>query len=88
MSPFVKLLLLVAVVAAVWFVLVRVRNAQREPVVFTPVEELPDATRDAVDAALANDEVVHAVKLYRDATGSSLMAAKAAIDVRKWKKGA
>ncbi|WP_392545107.1 hypothetical protein [Oryzobacter telluris] len=88
MSPLVKLLLLVAVAVAIWYVVVKIRSAQQEPVTFTPVEELPEEARNAVDAALARGEVVAAVKHYRAATGASLMASKAAIDVRKWKQGA
>ncbi len=88
MSPLVKLLLIIAVAVAIWYVVTKIRAAQQGPVAFTPVEELPTDARDAVDAALARGEVVTAVKRYREATGATLMASKAAIDVRKWKKGA
>jgi ribosomal protein L7/L12 len=88
MSPLVKLLLLVVIAVAIWYVVTRIRAAQQTPVAFTPVEELPDEARNAVDAALARGEVVAAIKHYRAATGAGLMASKAAIDVRKWKQGA
>lgn len=87
MPPFLKLLLLVAVGVAVWVVVTRVRGAQREPVAFTPVEELPEAARRAIDTALSRGEVLTAVRTYRAATGATLPAARAAIDVRKWKQG-
>lgn len=87
MSPFLKLLLLVVVAAAVWVVVSRVRAAQREPVAFTPVEELPEPARRAVDTALSRGDVATALRTYREATGSTLPAARAAIDVRTWKQG-
>ncbi len=85
MSPFVKLLLLVVVLAAVWYVVTRVRNAQREPVAFQPVSQLPTEQRAAVEAAIANDQLVTAVKLYREATGAGLAASKAAVDTHRGK---
>lgn len=81
-----KLLLLVLVAVAVWYVVTRVRTASRAPVAFTAVEDLPVEARDAVDAALRNGEVGAAVKHYRAATGADLVEARAAIDVRQWKQ--
>lgn len=85
MSPFVKLLLLVLVLAVVWYVVTRVRNTQQQPVSFQPVSQLPTEQRAAVEAAIANDQLVTAIKIYREATGAGLAASKAAVDTHRGK---
>lgn len=87
MSPVVKLLLLVAVAIAVWYVVTRLRSA-RDTVSFTPVEDLPTDVRATIDAALSRGEGVTAIKHYRAATGAGVAAAKAAVETHRWKGGA
>ena len=82
MSPFVKLLLLVVVAVVVFYVLTRVRDAQRS-VSFQPVAQLPADRRAAIEDAIAKDQLVTAVKLYRQATGAGLAASKAAVDTHR-----
>lgn len=87
MSPLVKLLLLVAVAVAVWYVVTRLRSAQQN-VSFTPVEDLPADVRATIDAALSRGEGVTAIRHYRAATGAGLAASKAAVETHRWKGGA
>lgn len=85
MSPLVKLLLIVLVAVVVFYVVTRIRNAQQQPVSFQPVTQLPTEQRAAIEAAIAKDQLVTAVKLYREATGAGLAASKAAIDTHRGK---
>ena len=86
MSPFVKMVLIVAIALVVWWVVSSVRNAAgRSEVAFTPVEELAPEVRDTIDAALARGELVPAMKHYRAATGAGLRESKAAVETRRWK---
>jgi ribosomal protein L7/L12 len=91
MSPLVKVLLLVAVVVAVWYVVRAVRNGTgpslRTHVTFTPVEELPRQAQQAIDVQLAQDQLVGAIKLYREATGAGLKESKTAVETYRWKHG-
>ena len=47
--------------------------------------QLPTEQRAAIEAAIAKDQLVTAVKLYREATGAGLAASKAAIDTHRGK---
>lgn len=88
MHPVTKLLILIAVAALVFWLVTRLRESTRgDKVSFRPVEDLPLAVQQSIDHALAHDKKVTAVKLYREATKAPLEAAKAAIDVREWKRG-
>ncbi|MGG5260687.1 hypothetical protein [Phycicoccus avicenniae] len=91
MSPLVKVLLLVAVVVAVWYV-VRAVRAGSGPTLgshvrFTPVEELPEAAQQAIDVQLGRDQMIAAIKLYREATGAGLKESKTAVETYRWKHG-
>jgi len=89
MSPFVKLVLLVAVAALVWWVVTSVRASNGTTTTsFTPVEDLSPEVRQTIDAALARGELVGAIKHYRAATGAGLKESKAAVETRRWKSGA
>lgn len=88
MSPPLKLLLIVVVAVAVFYVVTRFRNAQRQTVKFQPVTQLPTDARAAIERAIAEDRLVSAVKLYREATGAGLAASKAAIDTHRGARGA
>lgn len=89
MSPLFKLILLVAVVAAVWWVVTSVRNSRGESTTaFTPVEELRPEVQETIDAALARGELIGAIKHYRAATGAGLAQSKAAVETRRWKRDA
>ena len=88
MSPPVKLLLIVVVAVAVWYVVTRLRNAQPKHVAFQPVAQLPADRRAAIEDAIAKDQLITAVRLYRDATGAGLAAAKAAVQTHRAKSGA
>lgn len=91
MSPLVKLLLLVAVVVAVLYVVRAVREggvpSLSSHLRFTPVEELPDLARQAIDAQLAAGRTVEAVTLYRQATGAGLKESRTAVETYRWKQG-
>lgn len=79
----VKWVILALLVLAVAF-WIGVRFGRTRPVdqvSFTPVDDLPAATRDRIDQALAQGKRTLAVKVYRDATGASLAAGNAAVDV-------
>ena len=87
MSPLFKLILIVAVVAAVWWVVTTYRASQgTSNTAFTPVEELAPEERQVIDAALDRGELINAIKHYRTATGANLAAAKAAVETRRWKR--
>lgn len=88
MSPFVKLLLFVLVAFAIWYVITRVRAAQQQPLSFQPVAQLPADQRAAIDDAIAKDQLITAIKLYREATGAGLAASKAAVETHRAKGGA
>ncbi|PKW28064.1 hypothetical protein [Phycicoccus duodecadis] len=86
-----RLVLIVAVVVAVWYVVRAVRSGGAPTlgatVRFIPVEQLPDDERQAIEAQLAQDRTVHAIKLYREATGAGLKEAKTAVETYRWKQG-
>ncbi|MBM6404180.1 hypothetical protein JQN72_07975 [Phycicoccus sp. CSK15P-2] len=91
MSPLVKLVLIIAVVVAVWYV-VRAVRANGMPglsshVTFMPVDELPEHARQAIDVELAQDRLIPAIKLYREATGAGLKESKTAVETYRWKHG-
>ena len=88
MSPFLKLVLLVAVAALIWWVVTSVRASRgTTSTTFTPVEELTPEVRETIDAALARGELIGAIQHYRAATGAGLKASKAAVETRRWKSG-
>ncbi|KGN39567.1 hypothetical protein [Knoellia subterranea] len=88
MHPLTKLLVIIAIAALVFWLLTKVRESTRgDRVSFRPVEDLPLDVQQSIDHALAHDKKVTAIKLYRQATKAPLDAAKAAIDVREWKRG-
>ncbi|NHA67321.1 hypothetical protein [Phycicoccus flavus] len=86
-----RLLLIVAVVVAVWYVVRALRSggvpSLSTHVRFTPVEELPAQARQAIDVQLAQDNLIAAIKLYREATGVGLKESKTAVETYKWKQG-
>ncbi|KRE62453.1 hypothetical protein [Nostocoides sp. Soil756] len=86
-----RLVLIVAVVVAVWYVVRTVRSGGGPTlgtsVRFIPVEQLPAEERQAIEAQLAQDRTVHAIKLYREATGAGLKEAKTAVETYRWKQG-
>lgn len=85
MSPLLKIVLLVAVVAAAWWLVTTYRASRGTTGVrFTPVEELAPEVRATIDAALSRGELVPAIQHYRAATGAGLSAAKAAVETRRW----
>jgi ribosomal protein L7/L12 len=89
MHPLTKLVVIIAVAALVFWLVTKLRESTRgDKISFRPVEDLPPETQQHIDLALANGKKVTAVKLYRQATKAPLEAAKAAIDVRDWKRGA
>ncbi|CAN7388338.1 hypothetical protein [Knoellia sp. LjRoot47] len=88
MTAITRLLIIVAVAVLVFWLVTRLRNStRRDRVSFRPVEDLPLEVQQSIDHALAHDKKVTAIKLYRRATKAPLDAAKAAIDVREWKRG-
>ncbi|MFI1203843.1 ribosomal protein L7/L12 [Streptomyces sp. BHT-5-2] len=46
------------------------------------VEEVPDARMAEIDALLAQDKKIAAIKLYRELTGAGLVEAKEAVERR------
>ncbi len=91
MSPLVKLVLLLAVIAAVWYVVRAVREngvpSLQSHVRFTPVDELPEHARQAIDVQLAKGQLIPAITLYREATGAGLKESKTAVETYRWKQG-
>ena len=88
MHPIARLIVIIAVVAVVFWLVTRLRDSTRgDKVSFRPVEDLPLEVQQSIDLALSHDKKVTAIKLYREATRAPLDAAKAAIDVREWKRG-
>lgn len=88
MHPITKLVVLIAIVALVFWLVTKLRESTRgDKVSFRPVEDLPTEVQQPIDHALAHGKKVAAIKLYRQATKAPLDAAKAAIDVREWKRG-
>ncbi len=88
MSPVLKLVLVVLVVVAVWYVVRMVRAQQNgTDVTFTPVEELSADVRQVIDASLAQGQAIAAIKHYRAATGAGLAQSKAAVETYRWKSG-
>ncbi|GGL26983.1 hypothetical protein H9L10_03970 [Phycicoccus endophyticus] len=83
-----KLLLLAAVVVAVWYVVRAVRSTSASgEVSFAPVETLPAEARQVIDAALARGETLAAARHYRAATGAGLAQSRAAVETYRWKQG-
>ena len=82
-----KLLLVIAVVVAVWYVVRAVRAQGGTETSFTPVEELAPDVRGVIDAALARGQEVAAVKHYRAATGAGLVQSRTAVETYRWKQG-
>ena len=82
---------MVAVVVAIWYVVRAVRSGGSPTLAshvrFTPVEELPDHARQAIDVQLSQDQMITAVKLYREATGAGLKESKTAVETYRWKHG-
>lgn len=88
MHPITKLVLLIAIAALVFWLVTKFRdNTRGDKIAFRPVEDLPTEVQQSIDLALANGKKITAIKLYRQATKAPLDAAKAAIDVREWKRG-
>lgn len=88
MHPITKLVLIIAIVALVFWLVTKFRdNTRGDKINFRPVEDLPLEVQQSIDLALAKGKKVTAIKLYRQATKAPLEAAKAAIDVREWKRG-
>ncbi|MDT0215606.1 hypothetical protein Q9R29_17075 [Rothia sp. ARF10] len=88
MHPIARLVVIIAVVAVVFWLVTRFRDSARgDKVSFRPVEDLPLEVQQSIDLALSHDKKATAVKLYRKATRAPAEAAKAAIDVREWKRG-
>ena len=88
MHPIARLILLIAIVALAFWLVTKLRESTRgDKVSFRPVEDLPPDVQQSIDHALAQGKKVTAVKIYRQATKAPLDAAKAAIDVREWKRG-
>ena len=88
MSPFLKLVLLVAAAVLVWWVVTSLRASRgTTSTTFTPVEDLSPEVRQTIDAALSRGELVGAIKHYRAATGAGLAQSKAAVETRRWKQG-
>ena len=86
-----RLVLIVAVLVAVWYVVRAIRSgglpgSSRE-LTFTPVEQLPDEARRVIDAALARGERGTALEHYRAATGSGPAQARTAVETYAWKQG-
>jgi ribosomal protein L7/L12 len=89
MHPIARLVLILAVAALAFWLVTKLRESTRgDKISFRPVEDLPQETQQSIDLALAKGKKVTAIKLYRQATKAPLDAAKAAIDVREWKRGA
>ena len=88
MTPITRLVLIIAVAVLVFWLVTRLRESTRgDKVSFRPVEDLPLEVQQSIDLALAKDKKITSIKLYRQATKAPLDAAKAAIDVREWKRG-
>jgi ribosomal protein L7/L12 len=89
MSPLFKLILLVAAIAAIWWVVTSVRASRgASTTAFTPVEQLSPEVQQTIDAALDRGELIGAIKHYRAATGAGLAESKAAVETRRWKRDA
>ncbi len=68
-----KLILIVAAIAAIWWVVTSVRASRgASTTAFTPVEDLTPEVRQTIDAALDRGELIGAIKHYRAATGAGL----------------
>lgn len=88
MHPLTKLLVVIAIAALVFWLVTKLRESTRgDKISFRPVEDLPADVQQSIDLALAKGKKVTAIKLYRQATKAPLDAAKAAVDVREWKRG-
>ena len=88
MSPFLRLLLIVALAVLVWWVVTSYRASRGTTgTMFTPVEDLAPEVRSTIDAALARGELVGAIRHYRAATGAGQKESKAAVETHRWKSG-
>jgi len=84
-----KLILLVAAIAAIWWVVTSVRASRgTSTTAFTPVEDLTPEVQQTIDAALDRGELIGAIKHNRAATGAGLAESKAAVETRRWKRDA
>lgn len=89
MSPFLRLLLIVALALVVWWVVTAYRASRStEATTFTPVEDLVPEARSAIDAALSRGEMGGAIAHYRAATGAGAKESRAAVETHRWKSGA
>ena len=88
MSPFLRLLLIVALALVVWWVVTAYRASRTEATTFTPVEDLRPEARSAIDAALSRGEVGGAIAHYQAATGAGAKESRAAVETHRWKSGA
>lgn len=89
MSPFLRLVLIIAVAAVIWWLLTAYRaNRATGPTTFTPVEDLVPEVRQAIDAALARGELGGAIGHYRAATGAGPKESQVAVETHRWKSGA
>ena len=89
MSPFFRLVLIVAVLAVIWWAVTSYRAGRdTTATTFTPVEDLGPEVRQAIDAALARGELGGAVGHYRAATGAGRKESEAAVETHRWKSGA
>jgi ribosomal protein L7/L12 len=84
--PFLKVVLLVAAVALVWWVVTSHRASRGTTGLrFTAVEDLAPEVRDTIDSALERGRLVTAIEHYRAATGAGLKESKAAVETRRWR---
>ena len=89
MSPFLRLLLILALAVLVWWVVTSYRASRGTTgTTFTPVEDLAPEVRNTIDAALARGQLVGAIRHYRAATGAGPKESKAAVETHRWKSGA
>ena len=89
MSPFLRLVLIIALLAVVWWALTAYRASRTgDSTTFTPVEDLVPEVRQAIDAALARGELAGAIGHYREATGAGAKESQAAVETHRWKSGA
>lgn len=89
MSPFFRLVLIVALAVVVWWVVTSYRAGRgATATTFTPVEDLGPEVRQAIDAALARGELGGAVGHYQAATGAGRKESQAAVETHQWRSGA
>ncbi|MGL5818608.1 MAG: hypothetical protein ACRCYR_13660 [Phycicoccus sp.] len=84
MSPFLRIVLVVALLVLLWFVVTSaLRGRSGGRLSFTPVAELSPQARAVIDDALDRGKLIPAVKHYRAETGAGLAAAKAAVETHR-----